>query len=362
MNRVLLAGTIEYNIKLLMNMPIWGEKTGFSVAATTVNGREALQLLKEQRFDAVITEVELVDLDGMQLLKKISQNKLCPITVLLSDTVDFSYVRESILYGAFDFMKKMPDAAALKEVLERARRRLADEALNAHNGNASVLAVEEKQILESLLSQHGDADQLLKQTVQKVYGETGLTEVQKEVMIKELYTRVISAVFQEYRWLYQYVDMDFYHSIDYMWLDSGRTKESLFERKISHLQTLLRQLYLPTGDKNLNSLEHYVLNHPGGDLRLKEIADKMYLNAAYLSNSFSNKLGLRFNEYAVRVKMARAAYLLGKPDMKIYEVCEAIAYPDTGYFTKQFKKLYGMSPTEYRQQYETDNSLDYAFL
>ena len=60
--------------------------------------------------------------------------------------------------------------------------------------------------------------------------------------------------------------------------------------------------------------------------------------------------------------MARAAYLLLNTDMKIYEICAAVSYRDTNYFTRQFKKLYSVSPSEYKTVPDNSDAMDYSCL
>ncbi len=48
--------------------------------------------------------------------------------------------------------------------------------------------------------------------------------------------------------------------------------------------------------------------------------------------------------------MKRARELLGDRDIRIYEICEIVGYPDPNYFSKIFRKAVGMSPEKYRKQ------------
>ena len=117
-----------------------------------------------------------------------------------------------------------------------------------------------------------------------------------------------------------------------------------------------------TSDRSLKALILYILNNPEKDLSLKTAAENVFLNYSYLSSNFSAKVGIHYNEYILNVKMARAAYLLLNTDMKIYEICAAVSYQDTNYFTRQFKKIFSLSPSEYKAVSGGKDSLDYACL
>lgn len=363
MYKVLLVGSIEYNTRLLESMPVWGETSGFSVSKVVYNGAIALKNLREEAYDALITEIEVPGLDGMQLLRHVNQENLCRVVIIISDIVAFQYVRECILFGAFDYLKKMPDSQTLNEVLNRAREQL------AANRNTEEIKIdprypmlEEERIVQSFLNHGEETVEIFANTMEQIYSDKKRQTIQNDLLVKKLYTNIISKVFEENKWLYQYVDIEYYKKLDYLWAGSQDGFKDFFVRKIKHLTELYNRLLLPTSDKGLYSLIEYILNHPEEDLSLKAAAEKSFLNYSYLSSNFASKMGIHYNEFIVNVKMARAAYLLLNTDMKIYEICSVVSYQDTNYFTRQFKKVYSLSPSEYKAASGGDDSLDYACL
>lgn len=363
MYQVLIAGTIEYNTRLLQSMPVWENTSGFTVAEIVYNGAEALKILRNQKYDMVITEIDVPGLDGMQLLRHINQEVLCPIVVILSNTVEFQYVRECILFGAFDYLKKMPDKETLLTVLKRAREQLAaGENSITEYADAQYPVLDEERIVRSFFKHDNHAISIFEETIDRIYEAKKEQSVQNDIVVKKLYLKIISRIFNEYRWLYNYVDIDYYKKIDYLWAGSQAGFKDFFMRKIKHLYDLVNYLFLPVLDKGLNDLMQYILHNPEADLRLKTVAENVFLNYSYLSSNFSAKTGMHYNEYILNIKMARAAYLLLNTDMKIYEICSAVSYQDTNYFTRQFKKIYSVSPSEYKTVSGGDESLDSACL
>jgi len=59
-----------------------------------------------------------------------------------------------------------------------------------------------------------------------------------------------------------------------------------------------------------------------------------------------------FIEYVTSVKMNEAKKLLRNSNYKIYEIADMLKYKDVNHFTKVFKKVFGVTPTEYRQLVE----------
>jgi two-component system response regulator YesN len=86
------------------------------------------------------------------------------------------------------------------------------------------------------------------------------------------------------------------------------------------------------------------------NLTLSSVAEMVYVNSVWLSHLLKVKTGKTFLEIVTELRMNRAKELLQDVSLKAYEVAERVGYKDTEYFTKQFKKHTGKTPTEFRNQ------------
>ena len=91
-------------------------------------GMDALQLVKEQDFDAIFCDIKMPEMDGMEVLDAV--HKLCDTPVIMISghgTIDTAV--EAIKKGAFDFIQKPPDLNRLLITLRNAldRKHLAAE-------------------------------------------------------------------------------------------------------------------------------------------------------------------------------------------------------------------------------------------
>ena len=84
------------------------------------------------------------------------------------------------------------------------------------------------------------------------------------------------------------------------------------------------------------------------DLSLSRQARLLEVNPSYLSTLFKKETGLTLTEYVTRKRIDQAIFLLNSTNMQIQTVAAYCGIPDLCYFTKTFKKLVGMTPTEYR--------------
>jgi two-component system response regulator YesN len=125
-------------------------------------------------------------------------------------------------------------------------------------------------------------------------------------------------------------------------------------KSLSHLITILR---LDLQDKGLvKQVCNYIIKNIDSNVSLSMAADHLYMNKTYISESFKQKVGISFTEYVTLVKMERAKVLILKDDFKSYEIAEKLGYKDAEYFSKVFKKIIGVTPTEFRNSWKEYNN------
>ena len=72
------------------------------------NGQEALDFVNDEDFDVVLLDIKMPEMDGMEVLEKIMQNKDIPV-VMISGHGTIETAVEAIRKGAYDFIVKPPD-------------------------------------------------------------------------------------------------------------------------------------------------------------------------------------------------------------------------------------------------------------
>ncbi|NOU74500.1 response regulator [Paenibacillus sp. LMG 31458] len=85
--------------------------------------------------------------------------------------------------------------------------------------------------------------------------------------------------------------------------------------------------------------------------KMSDLAKAVNFTEPYLSSLFKKETGETMIDYMIRIRMKKARELLKDPNVKIYEVADAIGYSDPNYFAKLFKKIEGIYPQEYRKRY-----------
>jgi len=82
-------------------------------------------------------------------------------------------------------------------------------------------------------------------------------------------------------------------------------------------------------------------------IKLEEIAEQLEISPAYLSRLFKEETGYNFIDFFNRIKMDAAKLFIADGNMKLKEIAGLVGISDPFYFSRLFKKVVGMSPTEY---------------
>lgn len=104
--------------------------------------------------------------------------------------------------------------------------------------------------------------------------------------------------------------------------------------------------------KYSNEAVQFIRHNYYRDLNVQDIADSIGITRAYLSTCFKSAYQLSVQEYMTEYRLGKAKEMLADSDLKIKEIAFYTGYRDELYFSKAFKKKYGMSPRSFRQQME----------
>ncbi|MBQ8305843.1 MAG: response regulator [Blautia sp.] len=94
----------------------------------------------------------------------------------------------------------------------------------------------------------------------------------------------------------------------------------------------------------------YIRKNYGGDLSLTRIAEYVELSPNYICSLFKKETGGNLTGYVMEFRINRAKELFFSTNMKSYEIAEACGFVDESYFSKSFKKVTGLAPSEFRKK------------
>ena len=117
---------------------------------------------------------------------------------------------------------------------------------------------------------------------------------------------------------------------------------------------MLRKLTnVPQAEKqneNWDKVLDYIETNYNEKLSLQSLAQRCFYNPSYFSRTFKKKMGKTLIEYITELRLETAVQHLVKTEKSIQEICQLCGFSSKNMFYKNFEKVYGCTPAEYRKK------------
>ncbi len=96
--------------------------------------------------------------------------------------------------------------------------------------------------------------------------------------------------------------------------------------------------------------KQFISENYSESISLEQVAKAVNTSSFYFCKMFKRITGLNFTEYVSRVRIERAKNLLLNPNLRISEIAFDVGFQSLTHFNRVFRKLVGLSPSNYRGQ------------
>lgn len=129
-----------------------------------------------------------------------------------------------------------------------------------------------------------------------------------------------------------------------------------FGKCIDNLRISMFESRTKKGDPDMEEqpmlgIVRYMQEHLSEEISLTVLAEEFHLSAQYISQLFKNEIGVNFLTYLTSIRMEQARKLLLSTSLSVAEISGKTGYSDYRVFTKVFKKIEGVTPSQYRQNF-----------
>lgn len=340
------------------------------------NGVEAKAFLEQCAVDAVISDIRMPLMDGLELAEFLSSYRPDCRVVLISAYTEFEYAKRALTYGVKDYLIKPIRFPEVKKIVEQ----LIDEQKNQQKKQLWLhdfkKEIQELEIFKALTGSSYQAEASLKKRLYFVEYwvtmETKSLYAENDDMLRAAWTNIFRwcaplcipvLVRQEKKWL-RYVllaeDEKQFPDIDEM---KGKARE-LMETEVgiessdvadaSEIQkescdNVNQEEIL---DEIIIKAKEYISDNISRGISRADVAEAVFLESSYFSKYFKKKVGMNFHDYLLDQRMQKVMELLAKGKM-VREAAAAAGFQNIDYFNRVFKKYTGYSPTEYRRKDKT---------
>ncbi len=121
----------------------------------------------------------------------------------------------------------------------------------------------------------------------------------------------------------------------------------LLSRMPHHQLTAEEAASMDKRNARLKRLIRFVDENYDGKIRLSDFAEAEGCSMSYLSHFVKDAMNQTFQEYVTSVRVGCACKLMAAGGKRMLDVCMESGFSDYRYFSKAFRKQYGMTPEEY---------------
>lgn len=108
-------------------------------------------------------------------------------------------------------------------------------------------------------------------------------------------------------------------------------------------------------DQRIRTAIALMETHLHRELSLEEMAQSVNLSASRLRHLFKAETGIAPAHYLKVIRMRRARELIATTYLTMKQVMSRVGVHNTGHFAKDFKRIYGLTPTGYRDRHRDAN-------
>ncbi len=125
---------------------------------------------------------------------------------------------------------------------------------------------------------------------------------------------------------------------------------SLINAIVLILRNIRHEGTVPAANGDISSAVSYMYRNFHSGIRISELARQSHLSDSSFYRKFHAEFGMSPVEWLLKLRIRKAMEFLIRSDMSTGEVANAIGFSDQLYFSRQFRKIAGCSPREYRSQ------------
>lgn len=366
---VLIADDDRITREGLMEFVDWASM-GLTVIGGARDGREALQMLSQNDVDILITDIRMPYMTGFELVNAASSKGRFPATIIISGYDDYEYLQQAIkLHIILGYIFKPIQMDRLEQLLKDAiafrkewltktvMPELTEKDQNRYSYKDVVVNLQNLENIYRCLS-GGDlpgARALFTRNWENSVGEGASLNFAKRFA----WEVIIS--------LMQMLAKDGINARDIVMGTDPLSLVSALEQKQevrALIDDFMENIYLFQRERNryrdpkYTHLQQALENrYADPHLTLQFLAEELGVTANYLGALYKKERGESFNAELANKRVDRAKQLLIATNKKVYDIATEVGFSDPKYFAVTFRKVAGLTPSEFRSRYYRKNSV-----
>lgn len=395
----LLIADDEPKIRKGIRSIVESELKDVTVIAEAEDGETALELARETSPDIFLLDINMPFLNGIELIEKLEQEKRYTKTIIISGYDEFEYAQKALKLRVFDYILKPFEPSILVQMIKMAIKELEAEQKNRKhlewaeqqlqrnipqikesffndlvNGKLTpyeierqtdflnidlslnpgliIIKIEDK---ETRFGPDSEMDRYLTLFAAQNIAEEILADLQPVHTFRDAQSNIVNLINMDSNpdisaislKIKELIKQHLNHSV-LICCDQCSSDLSLladtYKKLLDELKTIA------TVSPIVRRIKDYIDSHYNQrDLSLQDVAEAVNISPSYLSRLLKDEDGHSFIEYLTIIRIKMALRLMNDPNMKIAEIADRVGYSTQHYFSTAFKKIFGVSPNQYRR-------------
>ncbi|WP_270170207.1 response regulator [Paenibacillus sp. SYP-B4298] len=404
----------EYLVRAGLCQTVDWEEYGIQIVGEACNGKEGLEMALRLRPEIIVTDIRMPHMNGLELLRHLQEQQLDCVTIVLSGYDEFQYAQEAMRLGASHYLLKPVNIDELIETLQRVAQsfeRLREERIAFDRLKRETPALSSHFWLKLLFGEglsRADIAEKLALLGMEIAAETTLTigvvsidsaaesiaagqppghmEHCLEEALQPLaytYTKIVRSSSSEWTVIAanSHPGADAvarFHEAGHAMVQALRAQQLpvavgyataasiyadlhavfLTAREAAEAARLRQQPVqygaedqLPGIRKEVHNALSYIRVHYARNITVDLVAESVHISPTHLMHLFRKELNKTFYECLTEFRIEEAKRLLRHSSYRVYEVGSQVGFGDAKYFSQIFKKMTGLSPSDYAKNY-----------
>ncbi len=341
----------------------WREH-GIEVVEDVGSGEKALEFLKYNEIDLLITDLSMPRMTGLELVKKVKNLYPSISIVVLTFHQDFEFIQEALREGVIDYiLKTQLEKEEMGTVLDRIVNRISSENLSNkqlnNNRPASTAELSQEDIHKLIKRWHSTEwlfdDYKYDELITEIYRLRPSMNVMETIYYSAIneWVKTLPFLFNKISLNKNNVNAEEKTDNKTSHEESSSSLEAWVLRLEGIRNTINGEINKPQYYKEIvasimRSVE-YINNNEGLLLKQEDVAKYVNMSRSYFSVCFKKVTGKSFYNYMRETKIKKAKNLLLKTQKPVYWIAEQLGYQDEKYFSRVFLEYTGVLPSEYRK-------------
>ncbi len=323
------------------------EANGFTIVACCSCGTEALEQAGQLRPDAVVTDIRMPDLTGLQLIERLRNWQPQIECIVVSAYSDFELAREAIRLAAVYYVLKPLSAEEVEEAARLMRQNLdrQDHGIGQDGQQENtILQIDiANPVLPSIDGKGRSCYLLLADSLSKLPAQETKKGYWLLLQVEEYFGILTDRL---------PADLPDGCGVSIAFPDTSEAALML-QTATASLEGGFRFAQSEDYGKSQVSvadIQFYLYTHLDENISLGQLAKYFYITETYLCDIFKKQTGETIVSFLRRLRIYRSKKLLVASTLSLSEIAARCGYKDYSYFGKHFKADVGMSPDLYRKR------------